>query len=53
MRKAWVGAAVQQIEEVMRFSLNCLKANWQQAKYRRNMRKMVFTMFAKGERQFD
>ena len=31
-----------QIEEVLRHSLNAFKANWQQARFRRNTRKQVF-----------
>lgn len=39
---AWVGAAAQQIESLMRYCLNCLKANWQYANYKRRTRAAVF-----------
>lgn len=42
MRRAWVGAASAQIEDMMRYALNCLKANWQMARTRRRVRGVVF-----------
>lgn len=42
MRLAWISAAAEQIEQVMRYSLHCLMANWQEAKSRRRVRANVF-----------
>lgn len=41
LRKAWSGAAAKQIEALLRYSLNAMKANWRYASYRRKTRTVV------------
>lgn len=41
MRLAWVGAAAEQIESILRYSVNCLKANRQEAQNKRRLRRRV------------
>ena len=40
--RSWMSAAANQIEGVLRHSMNAFKANWRFAKYRRNTRTAVF-----------
>ena len=42
MRNAWISAIAVQIEETLRYSVNALKAHWQNAKYRRRVIGAVF-----------
>lgn len=42
MRSVWMSVAAQQIEDVMRHSLNALKANWRYNLYRKKVHRNVF-----------
>ena len=42
MRSVWMSVAAQQIEDVLRHSLNALKANWRYNQYRKKVHKSVF-----------
>ena len=42
MRSVWMSVAAQQIEDVLRHSLNALKANWRYNMYRKKVHRNVF-----------